>query len=104
MYNHAKLVKLSSKNVSPTGIYNSYFVKGHYLSDSLKVGNPFSIIRYNRNGVKVFGAMVTTPVTKITETTKDKVTFETENSVFTLKNLPQLKRKKNIFALTVGAK
>jgi hypothetical protein len=53
-----------------------YTVKG-YLVENIQQGHRVMIDRYERNGVKVGGIMVTSPVKVIRNST-----FETDNSIY----------------------
>jgi len=87
---HARLEKLLEveEPVNPDPIiWNGYYVLGFYDARP-KVGQVFTIYRYERNGVKAPGIMTTTEVTRITLDRPDEIEFETQNSRYRLTHLP----------------
>ncbi len=84
---HAHLTKLSSKANCPAALSDGYQVKGHY-ERMPTVGERFVIIRYERNGVEISGILTTSPVVKVTARG-----FETQNSRYRLKILPDRREK-----------
>lgn len=92
---HAELTKLNNlpegildPNGAATGgvIHEGYSVKGYY-TEGPKIGQPFTIFRYERNGVEVAGVMKTSPVVSI-NALANIIQFNTQNSVYQLNLLP----------------
>lgn len=90
---HVQLTKIASLPDRPDGtgaagsITAGYVIKGYYLS--LAIGEPLTVIRYERNGEKVGGIFTTSPV-KVFYGDPEGITVKTENSEYRLDFLPQL--------------
>lgn len=93
---HVQVTKLTRLPNRPNGdllaidhigsIEEGYTLRGYMTPP--KLGEPFRVDRYERNGVKAIGQFTTSPVQKIGDIYDDGTfCIETENSVYQLEDL-----------------
>lgn len=63
-----------------------YECEGH-IKELPKVGSPFYMLRYKRNGVEALGEMITSPVESVVQDSDKTWHFSTANSVYEMQQV-----------------